>query len=164
MIPFLKPDLRYKTDILSVRLEDIKNLGVEALILDLDNTIIAPKTAKLDMPIKYWLDLMKKHFKIIVLTNNKRPFYLETCEQILDLPVIGFAHKPWNPQKKKIQELLDFPNEKICVIGDRPLTDIWFSKRNNMKSILVKPLIAEFEPWWKKILRRLEAGFVIYEK
>ena len=91
MFPFLKPNLIYDSDVTRVTLNDIKKLEVEGLILDLDNTIMAPKSARLDLPVQYWLDVIKKHFKVVVLTNNKKAFYLEAVREVLQVPVIGFA-------------------------------------------------------------------------
>ena len=158
MIPFLKPDLIYNTDVTRVKLEDLKNLGVEGLILDLDNTIMAPKSAKLDLPVQYWLEVMKKHFKIVILTNNKKAFYLEAVRHVLELPVIGFAKKPWSVHEA--HDILKLPNNKIAVIGDRPLTDIWLGHRFGFKTILVRSLTAHIEPRWKWFLRKLEWGFI----
>ena len=89
MFPFLKPTLIYEGDVTKIYLEDLKKLGVEGLILDLDNTIMAPKSARLDLPVKSWLETMKKNFNIVILTNNKKAFYLEAVRRVVDLPVIG---------------------------------------------------------------------------
>lgn len=161
MFPFLNPDRIYDTDILGVRLEDLKELGVEGLLIDLDNTLIAPKTAKLDMQVKYWLELIKQHFKVVVLTNNKKPNYIAACEHEIGLPTLGFAYKPWKSEVLiKALEILDLPDEKIAVIGDRPLTDIWLAHRQGYKSVLIKALCAPIEPKWKYLLRKLEWSFV----
>lgn len=160
MIPFLKPTLIYDGDITKVSLEDLKNLDVEGLILDLDNTIMAPKSARLEPHVQPWLDLMKKNFKIVVLTNNKKAFYLEAARQVLDLPVIGFAKKPWSFGVHEALEILKLPNDKIAVIGDRPLTDTWLGQRFGFKTVLVRALTADIEPKWKYLLRKLEWSFV----
>ena len=160
MVPFLKPTLIYNDDVTRVRIEDLKKLNVNGLILDLDNTIMAPKSAKLDLHVKYWLEVMKKNFKIVVLTNNKKAFYLEAVRQVLELPVIGFAKKPWSVGIKEALDILNIPNKNIAIIGDRPLTDIWLGQRYGFKTILVKALTAHIEPKWKYFLRKLEWSFV----
>ena len=160
MFPFLKPNLIYDSDVTRVTLNDIKKLEVEGLILDLDNTIMAPKSARLDLPVQYWLDVIKKHFKVVVLTNNKKAFYLEAVREVLQVPVIGFAKKPWSCGVKEALEILNLPNDRIAVIGDRPLTDIWLGQRYGFKTILVRPLTAHIEPKWKYYLRKLEWSFV----
>ena len=160
MFPFLKPTLICEGDVTKISLEDLKKLGVEGLILDLDNTIMAPKSARLDSHVKPWMDLMKKNFNIVILTNNKKSFYLEAVRQVVDLPVIGFAKKPWSSGIHEALDILKLPNDKIVVIGDRPLTDIWLGQRFGFKTVLVRALTADIEPKWKYFLRKLEWSFI----
>ena len=160
MFPFLKPTLIYEGDITNVRLGELKKLNIEGLILDLDNTIMAPKSARLELPVQYWLEVMKRNFKIVVLTNNKEAFYLEAVRHVLELPVIGFAKKPWASGINETLKILNLSNDKIAVIGDRPLTDIWLGQRYGFKTILVRALTAHIEPKWKYYLRKIEWSFV----
>ena len=160
MFPFLKPTLIYEGDITRVRLAELKKLNIEGLILDLDNTIMAPKSARLDLPVQYWLEVMKKNFKIVILTNNTKAFYLEAVRQVLDLPVIGFAKKPWSGGVTEAIDILKLESDKIAIIGDRPLTDIWLGQRYGFKTVLVRALTAHIEPPWKYFLRKLEWAFV----
>ena len=158
MFPFLKPTLIYNDDVTKVSINELKKLNIEGLILDLDNTIMAPKSARLELHVKYWLDAMKMNFKIVILSNNKKAFYLEAVRQVLDLPVIGFAKKPWSVDEAL--DILKLPNDKIAVIGDRPLTDIWLGQRFGFKTVLVRSLTAHIEPKWKFYLRKLEWSFI----
>lgn len=159
MFPFLKPTLIYEDgDVTKVRLDDLKKLNVEGLILDLDNTIMAPKSARLELPVQYWLEVMKKNFKIVVLTNNSKAFYLEAVREVLKLPVIGPVKKPWTIGNAL--EILNLSPDKIAIIGDRPLTDIWLGQRYGFKTVLVRALTADIEPKWKYLLRKLEWSFV----
>lgn len=161
MFPFLKPTLIYDGDVTKVSLTDLKELGVNGLILDLDNTIMAPKSGRLELHVEYWLEVMKKNFKIVVLTNNKKPIYLQAVEEVLKLPVIGFAWKPWSKGVNGALKILNLPNDKIAVVGDRPLTDVWLGQRFGFKTVLVRALTAHIEPKWKYYLRKLEWSFVI---
>lgn len=160
MFPFLKPTLIYDSDVTRVSIDELKKLNIEGVLMDLDNTIMAPKSARLDLPVKYWLEVMKRNFKIVVLTNNTKAFYLEAVRQVLELPVIGFAKKPWSVGIKEALEILKLPNAKIAIIGDRPLTDIWLGQKFGFKTVLVRALTAHIEPKWKYLLRKLEWSFV----
>jgi HAD superfamily phosphatase (TIGR01668 family) len=161
MIPFLKPDIIYeKDDVTVITVQDLKSLNVNALILDLDNTIMAPKAAKLDPHIEEWLIEMKKHFKLIVLSNNRKKHYIDKVQKVLDFPILGSAEKPWPVGIKKAMEILNESHEKIAVIGDRPLTDIWLAHMYGFKSVLVRALTAHTEPRWKFYLRKVEWSFI----
>lgn len=160
MFPFLKPNLIYDGDVTKIRLDDLKRLAIEGLILDLDNTIMAPKSARLELPVEYWLEVMKKNFKIVILTNNKKREYLEAVKEVLKLPVIGFAKKPWSFGVNGALKILNLPRDRIAIIGDRPLTDIWLGHRYGFKTILVHALMRHIEPKWKYLLRQLEWSFV----
>lgn len=121
---------------------------------------MAPKSARLGQDVENWLNVMKKNFKIAVLTNNTKAFYLEAVRQVLELPVIGFAKKPWSRGIKEALDILKLPSDKIAIIGDRPLTDIWLGQKYMFKTILVRALTANIEPKWKYYLRKLEWSFV----
>ena len=162
MFPFLKPDLIYDTsDVTAISMDDLRKLEVNAIIFDLDNTIMAPKKGTLEPKVELWLNEIRKTYKAVVLTNNKKKHYLENVEKVLNMPVIGFAKKPWTVGVKEALKILNEPNEKIVVIGDRPLTDIWLAKRHGFKSILHRALTADTEVRWKFYLRKLEWSFVI---
>lgn len=160
MFPFLKPTLIYNADVTNIPLEELKKLNIKGLILDLDNTIMAPKSAYLEPRVKEWLSVMKKNFKIVILTNNTRAFYLEAVRQVVDLPVVGFAKKPWAKGMDEALQTLELPYDLIAIIGDRPLTDIWLGQRFKIKTVLVRALTADIEPRWKYFLRKLEWGFI----
>ena len=161
MIPFLKPDIIYDTcDVTAITKEDLEKLKINAIIFDLDNTIMAPKSGILEPKIESWLSGIRSKYKSVVLTNNKRMAYLENAEKVLKIPVIGYAKKPWTAGVLEALKILNEPNDKIVVIGDRPLTDIWLAQRHGFKSILHRALTADTEPRWKFFLRKLEWTFV----
>ena len=162
MFPFLKPDLIYdSSDVTAITLNDLEKLKINAIIFDLDNTIMAPKLGVLDPKVETWLNEVRKKYKTIVLTNNKKIHYLEKVEKVLNMKVIGFAKKPWTVGVKEALEILKEPNDKIVVIGDRPLTDIWLAKRHGFKSILHRALTADTEVRWKFYLRKVEWSFIV---
>ncbi len=161
MFPFLKPDIIYDScDVTAISLADLERLKVNAIIFDLDNTIMAPKTGVLEPKIKSWLEEFREKYKMVVLTNNKRKSYLQKAQEVLKMPVIGFAKKPWTAGVKEALKILKESNEKIVVIGDRPLTDIWLAQRHGFKSILHRALTADTEPRWKFYLRKIEWSFI----
>ena len=130
---------------------------IKGLLFDLDNTLIRPKTAMIDPPIEAWLkSIQAQGFLCAIVSNNKKHDYLKTCENILNMPVYGFAKKPSTAVFKRALEKLGLQAQQVVVVGDRPLTDIWGGVRLGSKTILVDPLNKAVEPWGIQRLRQLE--------
>lgn len=158
---FLKPDYLIEGDITDIDIEALRRDGIKALILDLDSTLVAPKSAHITEEALDWLNRARSQFKIAVASNNKNERYLEEVEKILQLTVVGRAAKPSRKAFKRLlaEFELTSPHE-VAVIGDRPLTDIWGGKRAGMKTVLVRILKTMQEPKWKSSIRELERVFI----
>lgn len=143
-----------------INLEELKQKGIKGLIFDLDNTIMAPKTGKLTSDICDWLNIVKKDFKIAVVTNNRKDDYIKIAEDVVGCPVYGKAEKPRRKVIRKTLEDMGLKSNEVAVIGDRPLTDIWVGKRLNAITILVNPLMKAKENRLIKLLRKLERTFI----
>ena len=92
---FIKPDFNIH-NIYNIDLEKLKEIGIKAILFDLDSTIMVSKSANYTEKTKKWLEDVKKDFKIAVVTNNNRKDYLKKVKEISDFPVYGNAKKP-NP-------------------------------------------------------------------
>lgn len=146
---FLKPDYNLES-IYSIDLEELKNQGIKAILFDLDSTIMASKSAKYSDETLAWLEKVKKDFFVAVISNNNNQEYIEKVKAISTFPTVFDAKKPKaDIGRKFLQENSIKPSEAVMV-GDRPLTDIWFGKRLGCKTILVDSITAKTE---KKIVR-----------
>lgn len=157
---FLKADI-ITQNVKDLNLEELKAQGIKGFVFDLDNTIMKPDTGYFTEDIEAWLSEVEKDFKIAIVSNNPRPDYAKKVKSIVTYPVYFNASKP--RRKFVIAALKDLgidPSE-ACMVGDRPLTDIWVGQRLGMKTILVDPLIKHQEPILFKILRKAERSFVI---
>jgi uncharacterized protein len=157
---FLRPTFLIDGDITDIDLKHLEQEGIKGIILDLDSTLVAPRSAKLTPSAAEWLKQAKEKFAVAVVSNNKRADYLKAVEDLLAMPVVGNARKP---SRQAILSVLDemklTPNEAVLV-GDRPLTDVWAGMRVGMKTILVHPLKSMNEPGWIKFIRRMERLFI----
>lgn len=143
-----------------INLNDLKDEGIQGLIFDLDNTLIAPETAELTEDVKNWLDEARDDFKIAIVSNNPRTHYLDLCQKELNCPVYGKAKKPQkNVTIKALKEMELLPNQ-VAIVGDRPLTDILVGVRLGLSTVLVDPLIKHQEMAIVKFLRKLERIFI----
>lgn len=157
-------------DITRLTPQALQNWGIEAVIFDLDNTLMAnrgPSKAQISLPIaQMLLALEKAGIPYIVVSNNSRRNYLNLAEALLKVPVLGPAHKPRRATLRRSVELLNRhplrqdkpllrPNQ-VALVGDRPLTDIWGANRLGFQAILVDSLSKAYENDCIQFLRGLE--------
>ena len=150
---FIKPDYNLKS-IYDIDLEDLKRQGLNAMLFDLDSTLMASKSGVYSQKVLDWLDKVRKDFFIAVVSNNKNPLYIEKVKKVSDFPLLFNAAKP---ETKFVIEFLKQHNvdkEKAVLVGDRPLTDVLCGKRLGCKTILVDSITADSE---KKIVRFVRA-------
>ncbi len=152
----LQPTYTYHSDITTVDLKRLKNDGIQGIILDLDSTIMAPRSGLIDERVSHWLAEAEQHFKLAVVTNNKNVKYLEKAANCLPMPLVGHAAKPSRKILFTVLDKLDLAPENAVLIGDRPLTDILAGKRAGMKTCLVTPLSTMREHVLVQYLRKLE--------
>ena len=75
---FIKPDYNLK-NIYEIDLDDLKNQGINALLFDLDSTIMGSKTGCYTKETLEWLEKVKKDFFVGVVSNNNNPDYIRAC-------------------------------------------------------------------------------------
>jgi uncharacterized protein len=157
---FLKPTYSSPGDLTTLDIEQLCSDGIKGLILDLDSTLMEPKSGKLTPQVESWLADARGRLKMVCLTNNRRPAYIENARKVLAMEVIGSAAKPWRPGFRQALEVLQLPPDSVAVVGDRPLTDIWGGVLSDMKTVLVRPLSTIVEPSIKTFCRNLEHVFI----
>lgn len=152
----LRPTYILDSDITTVNLERLKVDGVKGIILDLDSTLMAPRSGIIEERVHAWLMQAEQNFKLAVVTNNKNKKYLEKASNCLAMPLVGKAAKPSRKILRQVLAQLDLKAEEAVLIGDRPLTDILCGHRAGMKTCLVMPLETMNEHPLVVSLRKLE--------
>ncbi len=159
----MKPDKNLKS-IYDIDFDELKSIGIKALLFDLDSTIMASKSGAYTPKTKKWLEKAKENFFIAVVSNNPNKNYIEKVRQISDFPMLFEAKKP------KTERTLEFLKEhkidvKTCaLVGDRPLTDILCGKRLGCMTIMVDSITADTEPKLTRFVRKLERGVAKFVK
>ena len=143
-----------------INLEDLRGNNIKGIIFDLDNTIMHPKTSYIPEDIEQWLDIVKKDFKIAIVSNNPYTDYVKDAGERIGCAAYEKAGKPRRKAVFKALKDLDLLPEHVVIIGDRPLTDIWVGQRCGMSTILVDALRKNQEMYIIKILRKIERFFI----
>lgn len=136
---FIKPDITLEkvNKLDSNAVDKLKQqYGIEGIILDVDETL---RKEMKDIPKcnQDWIESLRGKVKIIILSNgiDKK---IEKYFQEKGIEYIGFAHKPLKKNFIKACEQMNVSADKVLVIGDSLLDDIYGGKKNNMKTALVK--------------------------
>lgn len=136
---FIKPDITLEkvNELDSNAIDKLKQqYGIEGIILDVDKTL---RKEMKDIPKcnQDWIESLRGKVKIIILSNgiDKK---IEKYFQEKEIEYIGFAHKPLKKNFIKACKQMNVTTDKVLVIGDSLLDDIYGGKKNNMKTALVK--------------------------
>lgn len=152
------PTRAYKS-ILGVTPEVLHEMGVTALILDIDNTCTTHDNPKPVEGLFEWLELMRENnIKMMIVSNNHAP-RVEPFAELLGLDFIAEGAKPLPTGYRKAAAKLNVPKSEICTIGDQLFTDILGAKTFGIKSILVEPIEPEKTVFFK-IKRAAEKPFL----
>lgn len=151
----LKPNL-YLASVLELTPKLLKEIGVFAIILDVDNTIRVHKKNKPFSGVLEWVKNMKDFGILIVISSNNVKKNIEPIAKFLNLDYVSMSFKPFPLGLKKAAKKLGIAKKKeIAVVGDQFFTDIVGGKILGFKTILTKPIEKEEGFFWK-IRRGLE--------
>ena len=154
----IKPDYNLK-NIYEITPKMLLDMGIKAIFLDLDSTIMVSKSGKFTPKTMEWFEKLKKDFYIAIVTNNKNTDYTKLTKKAIPFKVVECANKP-NPKKvKELIRLISVKPKEVVMVGDRPLTDILVGKFAGTKTILVGS-INDNENMPTKIVRALERSVI----
>ena len=149
----IKPDYIFN-DVYEIDFEQLKKDGIEALLFDLDSTVMPSKSGIFPKEVLQLFEKLKKDFKLAIVTNNKNPQYIKKAQNQIDFEVIANAKKPETKAIIKCLNSFPIPPRHAAMIGDRPLTDILAGKFAGMKTVMVDSITRNTE---HKIIRFVRA-------
>lgn len=148
----------YET-ILDITPGTLAEMGVNALILDIDNTMTTHDNPVPTEGLFEWLsDMRRAGIKMIIVSNNHQP-RVEPFADLIGVDFVCEGAKPLPKGYRQAAERLGVPKERICTIGDQIFTDILGAGIFGIKSILVRPIEHE-KTLFFKIKRAAEKPFL----
>ncbi|MDP3306358.1 MAG: YqeG family HAD IIIA-type phosphatase [Erysipelotrichaceae bacterium] len=157
MIEKIRPDRVVKA-VEMIDLDQLKQSGIRALIIDIDNTLTPHhKDVIIDSKLEWLKDATTRGFLVYLLSNNHAN-RIKSISSSYDLSGYGFAFKPFSIYYKKILKDSGCLPHQVCCIGDQLLTDILGAKLHGMASIYVEPIsprdiiFSRFSRWLEKRL------------
>ena len=150
----LYPNAHFK-NVRKIELGFLKENNINALILDVDNTLIDYDKNLPNETIDWANNLKKNSIKLYILSNSNKKEKVRTVAEKLGIEYMYFAKKPLKLGFKKVQDILKEKPENIAVVGDQIFTDVVGGNRCKMFTILVEP-IAEKDIWITMLKRPIE--------
>ena len=139
--------------------DGLRKMGVEGLILDIDNTLTTHDHPVPDSRILQWLDQMRAADIRLILLSNNHPPRVAPFAQKLGLAFEADAQKPLPGGYRRAASAMGLSPRQTAVVGDQIFTDVLGANLAGMPSILVEPL--QMEPFFRFRLKRfLEKGIL----
>jgi HAD superfamily phosphatase (TIGR01668 family) len=133
------PD-RFAPRLCDVSLDELRACGINGLIIDLDNTLVAYRQSEVVTDHLSWVELAhERAFKMVMLSNN----FSERVKAIagqLGIECIPNALKPLPTGFWRAKRALGLPRRQIAVVGDQLFTDVLGARLFGFYTILTEPI------------------------
>ncbi|MDT7945592.1 MAG: YqeG family HAD IIIA-type phosphatase, partial [Cyanobacteriota bacterium PSP.bin.10] len=139
----LQPDLVVAGTVLKLRAEDLWAWQVKGIIFDVDGTLVPSRQVEVDPAVAAWLEQLRPHFQIWLVSNNLNRSRIQQIGESLNLPYIHRAGKPSRRALRRAVAQMGLPVEAVAMVGDRLLTDILAGNRLGLVTVLVNSLLSE---------------------
>jgi hypothetical protein len=159
-MPVFSP-ARYYRRVTDVDLDALRSAGIEAVLIDIDNTIVPRDTGELTEEMRGWVaELKERGFRVCLVSNNWHD-HVKSFADALEVDMIAKALKPLPFGFRKASRMLGKSPHSIAVVGDQIFTDILGGNLAGMLTVLVLPLSETdlvHTLALRKIERRIMAG------
>ena len=152
----LRPNWLLDRTLAELPLQDLLDQRIQALVLDVDRTLLPRRQSVLPESALRWLEVAKQQLPIHLLSNNPSRQRIGRVAEQLQLPFTTSAGKPRRSALRKVLAQLALPPEQVALIGDRLFTDVIAGNRLGLFTVLVKPIDPQGRPCQRDRLQKLE--------
>jgi hypothetical protein len=155
MFHLLTPHLRVES-VLELTVDRLQGLGINGLLLDVDCTLKRYRETDVRPEVAQWLAALKAGGIGCCIVSNGRSNRIRHFADNLGLPFVAKALKPLPLGVRTAMAKMGFQPDHTAMVGDQVFADVLASRWAGIKSILVRPLHPEEEPWFTRIKRSPE--------
>lgn len=135
----------------------LKDIGVELLLMDLDNTISPYGEPNPTAKVLAWTENMKRNGIKLYIVSNSKKIRPDVFAKAMDIPFVKYARKPSPKMVKFAAKEMGVGFEKTALVGDQIFTDVLAGNLAGVKSIVVEPI--KFSNPFFKVRYLLEIPF-----
>ena len=153
----LTPEYLFR-DVTHITPEFLKEKGIRALVLDVDNTLTLHDDPSLPEGIRAWLDKLEDEGVLLMIASNNGPQRVSRFAGAVGLDYVADAHKPLSKGLKEAQGRWKVEKEEMAIVGDQLFTDRLAGALYGIRAFVTQPLGPETK-WYIKLKRVLEKPF-----
>lgn len=157
-MPLLYPTIMLKR-VSDITPEMLRQMGVRALLLDVDNTLTTHNNPVPDSAALKWLSEIKAAGILICLASNNRERRVRLFAGSMGAGYVSNACKPLPVGFIRAARRLGLPAKSFAVVGDQIFTDILGGNLFGAKTILTQPIEIETGPFFR-LKRKVELGII----
>ena len=154
-------------DINDINFTTLKEKGIKAIILDIDDTLIPRNVNDIYPSVFEWVFSRKQEgFQLCLTSNSRHPMRVKYIGDTLGLPAMPLSFKPLPFAFWKSLAILKARPDETVMIGDQLFMDILGANLVNIHSIFVKNISPEtffLRQWMRSaeewMLNKLNEGF-----
>jgi len=133
-----KPSLIVK-DIYAIDFKSLRAQGIEALILDIDDTLIPREVNDVYPSVFEWVSNRREEgFKLCLTSNSRHPLRVKYFGDTLKIPAMHLSFKPLPFAFWRSLETLKTKPENTAMLGDQLFMDILGANLLGIYSIYMK--------------------------
>ena len=154
MLNWVVPNLRLAS-VLDLTIDVLARQGLRGLLLDVDCTLKDHGANEFRAEVGDWVEGLRRADVRMCLLSNGRPQRIGRLAEMLDVPYVAQAMKPWPAGCRAGVSRCGLPPHEVAVVGDQLFADILAGRLAGLFTILVTPT-SPIEPWFTRLKRPLE--------
>lgn len=139
--------------------EFFKDRGIKAVFLDIDNTLVTPKTKTPDERARRFLSSLEESGIIICLVSNNKKERVETFAEGKYM-TIHRAAKPFTISYRRFLRKLSLKKSQVAAVGDQFYSDVYAARKLGILMVYVKPIEIGNEGPFVHLKRKLEKRII----
>jgi uncharacterized protein len=159
MLHLLTPHYRVET-VQELTLERLRQWQLRTLLLDVDCTLTRYRRGEATPEVAAWLEQLRGAGIGLCLVSNGMGPRIRQFAARLDLPCVAKAMKPFPWGVWAALRKLQAQPAQTAMVGDQLFADVMAGRMAGVRSILVRPIHPEEEPWYTR-LKRLPEAFLL---
>ena len=139
--------------------EFLKEKGIIALVLDVDNTLTGHDSQQLPPAIRDWLDRMRAAGIQLAIASNNNEERVRPFAQSIGLDYVAMSCKPLTFGLARARKKFGVPRRQMAIVGDQLFTDRLAGTLYGIPALVVQPMYEDFKKGIR-FKRRLEKPFL----